>query len=422
MKTILVTGASGFIGRRLREALLARGHRVIGISRHPQRDDIGVDLTKEVIIDSWIPRLRGVDAVVNAVGIIREQGSQRFQELHTLMPTALFHACVAAGVSRVVQISALGADSGTTEYFCSKARADDALMALPLDWCIVRPSLVYGPGGGSAQLFDMLASLPLVPLPGDGSERIQPIYVDDMIDAVAELTVSTGTVRSIVPIVGPRELSLHDFLDCLRTGMRLPPARFIVIPKPLMRVAAAASDALRIGILGSDTLTMLAAGSVGDPKPVTQRLGRQLRDPLRFIDPGTAVATQQVAKLRWLLPMLRVAVAAVWLWTGIVSLGLYPTENSYALLARTGLTGSLATAALYTAALLDLAFGFGTLVLRGRRWLWRAQLTLMIGYTVIISLWLPEFWLHPYGPLLKNIPFAAAIYLLYTLEEPAWSS
>jgi DoxX-like family len=259
-------------------------------------------------------------------------------------------------------------------------------------------------------------------LPGDGSERIQPIYVDDMIEAVAELTLSPGNLRSIVPIVGPRELSLRDFLDCLRTGMRLPPASFIVIPKPLMRVAAAAADALRIGILGGDTLTMLAAGSVGDPKPITQRLGRQLRDPVRFIDPGISTPTRQVAKLRWLLPVLRVAVAAVWLWTGIVSLGLYPTESSYALLARTGLTGAPAIAALYMAALLDLALGLGTLVLTRRRWLWRAQLILMIGYTVIISLWLPEFWLHPYGPLLKNIPFAAAIYLLYTLEEPAWSS
>jgi hypothetical protein len=72
---------------------------------------------------------------------------------------------------------------------------------------------------------------------------------------------------------------------------------------------------------------------------------------------------------------------------------------------------------LYGATLMDLAFGIGSLVLKRRRWLWLAQLTLILFYTVIISFRLPEFWLHPYGPLLKNLPMLAAIWLLYELEK-----
>jgi hypothetical protein len=116
--------------------------------------------------------------------------------------------------------------------------------------------------------------------------------------------------------------------------------------------------------------------------------------------------------------MLRLSVAAVWIVTGIVSLGLYPVSDSYALLARVGITGALtAPIALYGAALLDLAFGIATLVMRRRRMLWIAQIALMAGYTLLITVFLPEFWLHPYGPLLKNLPMLAAIAVLLVLEE-----
>src|SRR6059058_4772759 len=101
---------------------------------------------------------------------------------------------------------------------------------------------------------------------------------------------------------------------------------------------------------------------------------------------------------------MRLTLAAVWITAGVVSLGLYPVADSLALLARTGLTGKLAYVALYVAALLDLALGIATLALRRRRLLWLGQMALIAGYTAIISVWLPEQWLHPYGPVVKNLP------------------
>ena len=111
------------------------------------------------------------------------------------------------------------------------------------------------------------------------------------------------------------------------------------------------------------------------------------------------------------------AIALVWIVTGIVSLGLYPVEDSLALLARSGVPASLRPLALYGAALLDLAMGAATLALPRRRWLWLAQIALVVGYTAIITWRLPEQWLHPYGPVVKNLPILAALVLLYTLEE-----
>lgn len=122
------------------------------------------------------------------------------------------------------------------------------------------------------------------------------------------------------------------------------------------------------------------------------------------------------------LRLLRFSIAFVWIWTGIVSLALYPTLDSYELLARVGIAGALAPIMLYSAAVLDLLIGIGTLVLRRRQWLWLLQLAVIGGYTLIISFKLPEFWLHPYGPLSKNMVMLAAIHLLYTQEARRWTT
>ena len=105
-----------------------------------------------------------------------------------------------------------------------------------------------------------------------------------------------------------------------------------------------------------------------------------------------------------------------------MSLGLYPVEQSYALLARLRIEGVAATIMLYGAALVDLALGVATLAMRDRKWLWRAQIALVLGYTVLISVGLPEFWLHPYGPILKNLPLLVAIGLVATLEGRRWTT
>ena len=91
-------------------------------------------------------------------------------------------------------------------------------------------------------------------------------------------------------------------------------------------------------------------------------------------------------------------------------------------MARPGLEGAVASVALYGAALLDFGLGIATLLMKRRRWLWLAQIVLILGYTAIISIRLPEFWLHPYGPMLKNLPMLAALWLLYSADrEAGWA-
>jgi hypothetical protein len=108
----------------------------------------------------------------------------------------------------------------------------------------------------------------------------------------------------------------------------------------------------------------------------------------------------------------------MWLGTAWVSLFAYPRAASHALLARLGLHGDWADLALWSGALLDAVLGLALLVLRRRRGIYRAQLALVLAYTLLISIGLPEFWWHPFGPLLKNIPLLAMILVLHALDRP----
>ena len=135
---VLVCGATGFIGRHLGRRLLSSGHTVVAVMRQASHGPVGDfashavtgDFSRDVSAADWLPRLAGVDVVVNAVGILRERGAQRFERLHVRGPIALFDACVQAGVPRVVQISALGADEQAQSAFHLSKRVADELSLI----------------------------------------------------------------------------------------------------------------------------------------------------------------------------------------------------------------------------------------------------------------------------------------------------
>jgi hypothetical protein len=161
---------------------------------------------------------------------------------------------------------------------------------------------------------------------------------------------------------------------------------------------------------------MLERGNVGDAGPLRSLLGRE---PVRVpppLEPAAAAALRTRARIDWLVPLLRLSLAVTWLAAGIVSAGLFPVSESLALLARTGLHGAAAYVALYGACALDIALGLATLWWP-RRILWAGQAALILAYTAIITVFLPEQWLHPYGPVVKNLPILALLVLLYQLEE-----
>jgi len=107
----------------------------------------------------------------------------------------------------------------------------------------------------------------------------------------------------------------------------------------------------------------------------------------------------------------------VWLTAGIVSLGLHPVSESLSLLHEVGVPAAWAPAALYAACALDIGLGLLTVSPWRGRWLWLLQGVVVLAYTAILTVQLPEFWLHPFGPLAKNLPLLAVLWLLYEQDR-----
>jgi len=408
---VFLTGQTGFIGSHLREGLLRAGHDVPAAH---------VDLRKAGSPEAWLPHLSGIDVVINAAGIFRETHAGDLVRINEAAPCALFRAAAESSVRLVIQFSALGADEkATSRFHLSKRAADDCLRALPVPSISVQPSLVFGPGGASARLMDMLSSLPLIPLPGRGEQLIQPIHIDDLVESVVRLVeAGKGASGRKMALVGPRAVSLRQYLETLRQSMGIGSARFLPLPMPVMRLMARVAGWVPSTPVDPEALDMLERGNTADLVDTAAALGRAPRDPILFVPPELAGSLSAQARLAWLLPLLRGAIAVMWIWAAVVSLWVHPVEDSHAMLSAAGVPSALLPFALYSAAALDLALGVLTLALRRRRQLWLAQVALVLFYTIVIAFRLPEQLSHPFGPIVKNLPILVALWILAELDSP----
>lgn len=269
---ILLTGASGFIGQNLMAVLTQDGHEIVPLSRRH-----GVDITDMRSIGDWMPWIEGIDAAINAVGIIGETRTQRFDRLHTIAPKALFEACWRAGVPRVIQISALGADeSAFSHYHLSKKAADDHLCELDLDWFILRPSVIYGRGGTSAELFMRLARLPVIPVVGKGRQDLQPVHIADVV-ATAVSCLTTPRTRQALDIVGNETIEYVEWLQRLRLAQGRARAPVLTVPVWMAMAGATLGRALS-PMLRTENIRMLVKGYRGDGEAWRKFLGRKALD------------------------------------------------------------------------------------------------------------------------------------------------
>lgn len=269
---ILLTGASGFIGQHITETLHAADHRVKEVTRSN-----GYDFNQMITKEAWLPLLKGIDVVINCVGIIAERRNQKFKTLHYQAPTALFYACAESNTKRVIQISALGADEHAfTPYQISKKESDDVLRSLPLNWFVLRPSLVYGRGGKSMEMFQHLASLPVLPLIDGGEQIIQPVHISDLTDTVLKCLTSLET-NITLDIVGAHATSFKEWLQLMRASKGKHRATVISIPFTLSMVIAKFVKYI-VPLINPDNLRMLQQGNVADVNQMAKFIGRMPLD------------------------------------------------------------------------------------------------------------------------------------------------
>lgn len=442
---ILICGAQGFIGRHLCQHLQAAGHKIIQAQRrHPSStqaqdikeansnhdNEVVIDFAQDVSDEQWRKRLQTIiamhgtlDLVINAVGILRETSGQTFSQIHAKSPSALFRACAELDVKGIVQISALGPaqeaayiEQGIplSDYLKTKREADAELKQLSIPYLILKPSLVVGEDGASSRLFRCLASLPVIGLPGDGEQQIQPVHIDDLCHAVTRFTqvIAAGEhLQLSLNAVGPEAMSYRQMLLHYRQAMAMPAPLFVPIPMWTMHAGAKLAQYLPQQVFAPETLNMLCQHNVAAPEVFERFIKRPVIAPESWFKNIPAEYLAQNAYAMWTHLALRWSLAMLWIISGIVSLGLFPREQSYALLQAAGIGAKFAPTVLNSAALLDIVLGVLSLTHASRR-LWLFQIALIIVYSAIIAAALPDYLLQPFGPITKNLPILASLLLL----------
>ena len=236
---ILLTGATGTVGSALLRRLTADGQPIRALVRDQRRlgdQRVRVQIALGELSDppSFRNALRGVDTVVHLAASIRDQPSGSIEELNAIATLRLVRAAERAGVRRFVFFSALGATHHSrTRFFRAKALAEEAVESSSLSTLILRPSLIYTPGDPWLTLLDRLSRLPAMPVSGSGKALYQPVWAEDVAEAVVNALASPD---SSYELAGPEVLSYNDIVRAvLRAEKRR--RRLVHVPLPIVRAS-----------------------------------------------------------------------------------------------------------------------------------------------------------------------------------------
>lgn len=268
---IAILGGSGFVGRRLVQALAERGHEVTVFSRnlaahHERMLPPGVLLRQLDVYDeaALASALAGMDAAINLVGILNERGNdgRGFHRAHVQLTQGLIRACHAAGVRRLLQMSSLNAGRGSSHYLISRGEAEAAVRASGLQWTLFEPSVIFGVGDGLfcrfAALLQNLAVLPLA----RADARFAPVFVGDVVEAFLRCLDNPSTIGETYELYGSEIYSLREIVQlCARQlGLR----RWVIgLPDVLGRLQGLACDFVPGKPFSSDNFRSLLTDSVG---------------------------------------------------------------------------------------------------------------------------------------------------------------
>ena len=279
IKKVLLLGGSGFVGTYIVNRLSQRGIEVTVPTRRRER-------TKALIIQPGVTMpeadircektltelMRGHDAVINLVGILHSRDvvlpySRDFAEAHVELPKKIVAACKAAGVRRLVHMSALNADpKGTSEYLRSKGDGEAIVLAAQgdLDVTVFRPSVIFGLGDSFLSMFAaVLKKVPFFPL-GFGHARFQPVWAADVADAFVDCLRDANTFGQAYELVGPKVYTLRELVDYTKelTGSR---ATIIALSEGWAYLQAGLMWLAPNPMLSPDNLRSMEKDSVGAP-------------------------------------------------------------------------------------------------------------------------------------------------------------
>ena len=268
--SVALLGGTGFVGRALALALEAAGYRVRIVTRREQTVPglavlpsvetrvLGAPGGEAALADA----LQGCEVVVNLIGILHESPRASFADVHVGLTERALAAAQAAGVTRFIQVSALGAAvDAPSRYLRSKAEAEARVRAAPIAWTILRPSVIFGREDAFLNLFAGLARLlPVLVIPCPDA-RFQPIHVDDVAHAVVSCLTVPDTISQSLELGGPEVFTMRELMVRVGiwTGTRRP---VLGLPVPLSMLQAAVFERLPGQLMSRDNVRSMQVPNV----------------------------------------------------------------------------------------------------------------------------------------------------------------
>ena len=261
MTTVCVFGGTGFLGRRLVRRLAGEGATLRVAVRSPERAQSvlpGVDPDRVQVLRTDVrdpasvaAAVAGADAVVNAVSAYVEKAGVSFESVHVQGARTVAQEAAAAGVARLVLVSGIGADpESASTYIRARGRGELAARQAFPGATVVRPGAMFGPGDALfGALADIVRLFPVVPLIGGGRTRVQPVYVEDVAEAIARVLAELGSAGQTYELAGPGAYTLRELVEFV---LRLVDKRRLLVPVPF---AVAEIQARLFELLPSPPLT-----------------------------------------------------------------------------------------------------------------------------------------------------------------------
>ena len=288
---VVVTGAAGFVGGHTVAALIADGHKVVGLLRGMVPAELqasagaeyfgGVDVTDPSTLAPEY--FDGADAVVHLVGIIAEQPPlQTFARIHVQGTRNVIGAAHKAGVKRIVYLSAIGAKpDAAAEYSRTKYAAEQIVQASGVAYTILRPSIILGKNGEfAAQMKDLARygglpfklPVPLIPVPGSGDNLFQPLYVDDLTTCIAQSVSGPQAENKIIEVGGATRISFNQVIKAFETAEQIKKP-LLHLPLDLLTLVAPIVEKLPKPPFTGDQLKNLRIDNVADLEPMRAAFG-----------------------------------------------------------------------------------------------------------------------------------------------------
>jgi len=421
---ILIVGVSGFIGNHLYHALLEQGHHLKGCSRNSVSGINWKAFSFQQADEIWEQLLDDVDLVFNAAGIYLESENTTFNDVHNNGPIKLFEVCNKKQI-RVIQISAIGAEQQhpVCEFLNSKRKADQFLLKSDIPQVVLYPGIVLGEGGKSTQQLSLLARQYIRLLVFSRKQKLPLVSIYQLTELIVNI-INNWPDKNLCKVVIAKPESTESLLRNLRRWMNLNKNTGFEIYLPITFVSLIFKiyPGFSLGVFNRHSIEMLKKYSQAKELQIKieQSSGEQMYRAIADKTASESLLRSKASgafiksgKLTSLFYFNLLTLSFIWIMSGISSL--VNIEQSRELINWLGFNVHSGDILILAASIADILLGIGLWFLRFRSLVIYMQIGLMIIYSIIISLYMPLYWLHPFAPLIKNI--AMLVLSLYLLME-----